>query len=90
MDEGGLGAEAASAVRELSARWQVGTVGVVAPVECLAALRAALTGTEAKGLEWDATLLVDSPGIIAEPRGWNGLYVALTRCTQELGQLLVE
>lgn len=59
-------------------------------------LRAALHGTavhsatEAKGLEWDATLLADAPVIIAEPRGWNGLSVALTRCTQELGQLLVE
>ena len=34
-------------------------------------------------------LVVDPDGISAEPRGWNGLYVALTRCTQELGQLLV-
>ncbi|MFC6707787.1 hypothetical protein [Flexivirga alba] len=24
-----------------------------------------------------------------EPRGWNGLYVALTRCTQELGQVVL-
>lgn len=35
-------------------------------------------------------VVVGAPGIIAEPRGWNGLSVALTRCTQELGQLLVE
>jgi hypothetical protein len=47
-----------------------------------------LTATQAKGLEWDATLVVDPGGIAAEPRGWNGLYVALTRCTQELGRLL--
>ena len=65
------------------------------PVDRVPALRAALPGvtvlsaTEAKGLEWDATLLVDAAGIAAEPRGWNGLYVALTRCTQELGQLRV-
>lgn len=90
-----LTAEAARAVTELVERWQGGTVGVVAPLERLGALRAALPGTavlsatEAKGLEWDATLLVDAAGIAAEPRGWNGLYVALTRCTQELGQLLV-
>lgn len=70
-------------------------VGVIAPLERVSALQAALPGTpvlsatDAKGLEWDATLLVDAPGIVAQPRGWNGLYVALTRCTQELGQLLV-
>jgi hypothetical protein len=32
----------------------------------------------------------DPQGIAAEPRGWNGLYVALTRCTQELGQLVLD
>jgi len=48
-----------------------------------------LTATQSKGLEWDATLLIDPQGIAAEPRGWNGLYVALTRCTQELGQLVL-
>lgn len=95
VDEAGLAAVAASAVRELRERWLGGTVGVVAPIERLPGLRTALPGvtvlsaTEAKGLEWDATLLIDAPGIIAEPRGWNGLYVALTRCTQELGQLLM-
>jgi DNA helicase IV len=49
----------------------------------------ALTATEAKGLEWDAALVVDPDGIAAEPRGGNGLYVALTRCTQELGQVVL-
>lgn len=94
-DESGLVAEAALLVEELSARWSGGTVGVVAPLDRLVALRAALpdatvlSATDAKGLEWDATLLVDASGIAAEPRGWNGLYVALTRCTQELGQLHV-
>lgn len=43
--------------------------------------------TQAKGLEWDAALVVDPEGIVAEPRGWNGLYVALARCTQELGRV---
>jgi hypothetical protein len=94
-DEADLAAEAIQAVKELSDRWRGGTVGVVAPVHRVRALRAALpqvpvlSATEAKGLEWDATLLVDAAGIVAEPRGWNGLYVALTRCTQELGQLRV-
>ncbi|AIY00428.1 Putative superfamily I DNA and RNA helicase-like protein [Arthrobacter sp. PAMC 25486] len=95
VNEQGLVAVAVRAVADLSERWHGGMVGVVAPVDRLAALRAALPGvtvlsaTETKGLEWDATLLVDAAGIAAEPRGWNGLYVALTRCTQELGQLLV-
>ncbi len=83
----------ASLVDALSARWEGGTVGVVAPRSRLVALRermpdaVVLAATEAKGLEWDAVVVVDPDGIAAEPRGWNGLYVALTRCTQELGQV---
>ncbi|MFJ5600128.1 HelD family protein [Micromonospora parva] len=83
------------AVRRLRQRWQGGTVGVIAPADRVAELLAVvsdvpvLTATQSKGLEWDATLLVDPQGIAAEPRGWNGLYVALTRCTQELGQLVL-
>ncbi|MEU7608074.1 UvrD-helicase domain-containing protein [Micromonospora sp. NPDC049204] len=86
---------AVEAVRELRQRWRGGTVGVIAPAdrvnELLAVLNdvPVLTATQAKGLEWDATLLVDPQGIAAEPRGWNGLYVALTRCTQELGQVIL-
>lgn len=75
-------------------RWSGGSVGVVAPAARVSALAEVLGGTatvvsshDAKGLEWDATLLVDAAGIEAEPRGHNGLYVALTRCTQELGQV---
>ncbi|WP_239175283.1 HelD family protein [Actinoplanes cyaneus] len=84
---------AVRAVAELRGRWPGGTVGVVAPEARVAALTAVLpevpvlTAPQAKGLEWDATLLIDADGIAAEPRGWNGLYVALTRCTQELGRL---
>ncbi|GLZ62471.1 UvrD-helicase domain-containing protein [Micromonospora sp. NBRC 107095] len=90
-----LAGAAVEAVRRLRQRWQGGTVGVIAPADRVAELLAVLsdvpvlTATQAKGLEWDATLLVDPQGIAAEPRGWNGLYVALTRCTQELGQLLL-
>ncbi|WP_309232063.1 HelD family protein [Micromonospora tarensis] len=86
---------AAQALRQLRQRWQGGTVGVIAPAERVADLLAVLsdvpvlTATESKGLEWDATLLVDPDRIAAEPRGWNRLYVALTRCTQELGQLIL-
>ncbi|SDT80350.1 UvrD-like helicase C-terminal domain-containing protein [Actinoplanes derwentensis] len=83
------------AVQRLQQRWSSGTVGVIAPEARIAGLRAALnsvpvlTATQFKGLEWDATVLVDPDGIAGEPRGWNGLYVALTRCTQELGQIRV-
>ncbi|MEU7587340.1 UvrD-helicase domain-containing protein [Micromonospora sp. NPDC049230] len=86
---------AVEAVRQLRQRWHGGTVGVIAPTGRVGGLLAVLsdvpvlTATQSKGLEWDATLLVDPQGIAAEPRGWNGLYVALTRCTQELGQLIV-
>ncbi|WP_436534422.1 HelD family protein [Actinoplanes sp. HUAS TT8] len=91
-----LPSAAAQAVAELRQRWTGGTVGVVAPTARIAQLTAVLpnvpvlTASEAKGLEWDATLLVDADGIAAEPRGWNGLYVALTRCTQELARLSVD
>ncbi|MET7667730.1 HelD family protein [Micromonospora luteifusca] len=86
---------AARALRLLQQRWHGGMVGVIAPAERIAGLLPVLsdvpvlTATQSKGLEWDATLLIDPQGIAAEPRGWNGLYVALTRCTQELGQLIL-
>ena len=44
-----------------------------------------LTPSGSKGLEFDAVLVVDPHAIVAPPRGWNALYVAMTRCTQELG-----
>ncbi|WP_430780337.1 HelD family protein [Actinoplanes sp. G11-F43] len=44
-----------------------------------------LTATQAKGLEFDAVLLVDPEVIRAEsPRGSGDLYVALTRATRRL------
>jgi DNA helicase IV len=44
-----------------------------------------LTVTQAKGLEFDAVVLVDPAAIVAEsPRGLNDLYVALTRTTRRL------
>ncbi|WP_249932968.1 helicase [Blastococcus sp. CCUG 61487] len=40
----------------------------------------------AKGLEFDSVLVVDPVAIVAEGvRGWNDLYVVLTRTTQRLG-----
>jgi len=44
-----------------------------------------LTVAQAKGLEFDAVVLVDPAAIVAEsPRGLNDLYVALTRTTRRL------
>lgn len=93
VSEAELAATARDSVTAMAARWPGGSVGVVAPAARVAELRdqlpdtVVLAATEAKGLEWDAALVVDPDGITTEPRGWNGLYVALTRCTQELGQL---
>jgi hypothetical protein len=47
---------------------------------------AVLTVTEAKGLEFDAVVVVDPAAILAGgPHGANDLYVALTRTTARLG-----
>jgi DNA helicase IV len=55
-----------------------GSAGLDAPVTVL-------TVTQAKGLEFDAVVLVDPAAILAEsPRGLNDLYVALTRTTHRL------
>lgn len=46
---------------------------------------AVITAREAKGLEFDAVVIVDPRGIVAEtPRGAAALYVAATRPTQRL------
>ncbi|MDL5157873.1 HelD family protein [Actinomycetospora termitidis] len=43
------------------------------------------TVSDAKGLEFDAVVLADPEGLVAEsPRGLNDLYVALTRATRSL------
>jgi DNA helicase IV len=48
----------------------------------------AVTPSEAKGLEFDAVLVVEPDRILADgPRGAAELYVALTRATQRLGVL---
>jgi DNA helicase IV len=44
-----------------------------------------LTPAQAKGLEFDAVLIVDPAAILAEPLGHNDLYVAMTRATHRLG-----
>lgn len=76
-----------------------GTIGVVAPTGRLASVRAALAESaqhladrlvvvsplEAKGLEYDAALVLAPDEIVAtSPGGVRVLYVALTRPTQRL------
>jgi len=81
-------------------RYAGGRVAVIAPPDrcrALCELVAATTNggdavqvlepAASKGLEFDAVLLVDPHGIVERRRGWNALYVAMTRCTQELGVL---
>ncbi|KQV07126.1 HelD family protein [Leifsonia sp. Root112D2] len=51
---------------------------------------AVLTAREAKGLEFDAVVVVDPDALVAEsPRGAGALYVAMTRPTQRLTMLRV-
>ncbi|MFD0414871.1 HelD family protein [Streptomyces sp. NPDC127108] len=73
--EGTVGVVVAMSRREQAARWLAG----------LGERVAALGSLEAKGLEYDATLVV-SPAEIADesPAGLRVLYVALTRATQQL------
>jgi DNA helicase IV len=92
--EGALAGAVRESVRILRARYEGGTVAVISTPQRLDHLRASLdedvpvlVPSAAKGLEFDATVVVDPDGIAGEPRGWNALYVALTRCTQELGQI---
>ncbi|BBA97654.1 putative ATP-dependent helicase [Actinacidiphila reveromycinica] len=94
-----LGADVRSAARRLLEEVD-GTVGVVVAMDRRAQARGWLAGLgdrvvalgslEAKGLEYDATLVV-APAEIAEesPAGLRTLYVALTRATQRLTVLAV-
>ncbi|WDZ93116.1 ATP-binding domain-containing protein [Nocardiopsis sp. HUAS JQ3] len=43
-----------------------------------------LTATESKGLEFDAVVVVEPGAVLAQPRGGNDLYVAVTRATRRL------
>jgi len=93
-----LEGEVVGLVRRLTGEVE-GTVGVIAPPSMVDRLRRALgtagmsaedrvvvvTALEAKGLEYDAALVVSPDDIVAEsPGGVRTLYVALTRPTQRL------
>ncbi|KNE79918.1 helicase [Streptomyces fradiae] len=91
---GDLGAAVRAEARRLLAEVD-GTVGVVVAMDRREEARAWLAGLgervvalgslEAKGLEYDATLVVSPAGIADEsPAGLRVLYVALTRATQRL------
>ena len=43
-----------------------------------------VTPPTAKGLEFDATIVVEPAGFVSLPNGLRLLYVALTRCVQRL------
>jgi hypothetical protein len=89
------GPEAVRAVVENLLATVEGTVGVVTPVGATGPVAEALAGLpqrvqpmdalDAKGLEFDAAVIVDPKGIVDQsPRGMRTLYVALTRATQHL------
>jgi DNA helicase IV len=61
-----------------------GTFAVIAPAGVDAGVPA-LTPRTAKGLEFDAVLVVQPDRILAADRGAADLYVSLTRATQRLG-----
>ncbi|MFC5137391.1 HelD family protein [Actinomycetospora rhizophila] len=62
-----------------------GPTGAADPTVDLAAEVVVSEVADAKGLEFDAVVLVDPAGVVdASPRGLNDLYVALTRATRSL------
>ena len=96
--EGELASAVADAAAEFAQ--EEGTLAVLVPRSRLAEVRAAVPGAGddltagpvvlppegAKGLEFDSVLVVDPARIVEEGvRGWNDLYVVLTRATQRLG-----
>ncbi|MFH0518754.1 HelD family protein [Streptomyces sp. M41] len=85
--DGTVGVVVAMQRREEAAKWLAGLGTGVPPVERSRdwGRVVALGSLEAKGLEYDATIVV-SPAEIADesPAGLRVLYVALTRATQQL------
>jgi hypothetical protein len=92
--EEAVGEAARAEARHLLAEVE-GTVGIVVPMDRRAEARGwieglgeravALGSLEAKGLEYDATVVADPSGIAGESEaGLRVLYVALTRATQRL------
>jgi DNA helicase IV len=96
-----LPAAAAAAARELLSDVD-GTIGVITSTSRVASIRAAVSevdderlsvvdGLEAKGLEYDAVVLVEPNELVTESTtGPRTLYVALTRATQRLTVLTTD
>ncbi|WP_291418861.1 helicase [Actinophytocola sp.] len=82
----------AEAVRAEAAQVPTGTVAVIAPEGLtLEVDHPVVTPREAKGLEYDAVVIVEPHRILAaEPSGAADLYVALTRATQRLAVIHTE
>ncbi|MCK2215519.1 AAA family ATPase [Actinomadura sp. ATCC 31491] len=77
LGEGRVGVVTSDAARE--------EVGRLFPAADLDAPVAVLTVTQAKGLEFDAVVVVDPAGILGRsPMGGRDLYVAVTRATRRL------
>ncbi|HEV7651437.1 MAG TPA: helicase [Actinophytocola sp.] len=81
---GALPAAVASLSSSESAAVGAGTVAVIAP-EGLDVGVPTVTPRGAKGLEYDAVIIVEPQRILAGYAGAADLYVALTRATQRLG-----
>jgi DNA helicase IV len=74
----------ADQVSELGPAVEAGVPGAVGAGDIDAQVTV-LSVAQAKGLEFDAVVLVDPAAMLDEsPRGLNDLYVALTRATQRL------
>ena len=75
-----------SRVTGIGAELGIGAEVGAAPGPDLDAPVTVLAPEQAKGLEFDAVIVVD-PAVIQQssPRGWSDLYVALTRTTRRLG-----
>ncbi|WP_131739087.1 HelD family protein [Actinomadura roseirufa] len=74
-----------SAARHARVRAVLPDAAAGATPEALDSAAVVLTAAEAKGLEFDAVVVVDPAGILAEsPKGGQDLYVALTRATRRL------
>ena len=87
-----LAAAVAEAVRAETAQVGDGSVAVIVPEGVTVEVPVAvLTPRAAKGLEFDAVVVVEPQQILAAvPHGAADLYVALTRATQRLGMLHTE
>lgn len=85
----GLAAAVAALEAAESAAVGAGTVAVIAP-EGLDLGLPTVTPRAAKGLEYDAVIIVAPERILAGQAGAADLYVALTRATQRLGVVHTE